>query len=147
MHIHHEIIYNMANILNLEEEFNNSFISNHQRCTIKKLFFKILQYSQENSCARPSGLQLQRLQHRYFPANIAITKFLKTSILKNNCERLLMHLQVFCEDLVNISCENALSLILRDFIQHCIFFRLQDFAFWFVKYLFRIDAGQPQNIN
>ena len=46
------------------------------------------QYSQENACAGTSW----RLQHRWFPVNIA--KFLKTPISKNICERLLLNLGV-----------------------------------------------------
>ena len=60
---------------------------------MQKLFLKILQYSQENTCIgvsfnKVAGLQAlnfikTRLQHRYFP------KFLRTSILKNICKWLL----------------------------------------------------------
>ena len=65
----------------------------------KKLFLKILQYSQEKNCAGVSFLiklqalspvtLLKRLQHRCFPVNIV--KFLRTPILKNICERLLLN--------------------------------------------------------
>ena len=36
----------------------------------------------------------KRLRHRYFPVNIA--KFLRTPILKNSCERLLLCSSTFC---------------------------------------------------
>ena len=75
--------------------------SNHQRCSIeqKRLFLKILQYSQENTCWFPVLIDLQasrpatsfkkkRLQHRCFPMNIA--KFLRTLILKKICEQMLL---------------------------------------------------------
>ena len=52
---------------------------------MKKAFLKILQYSQE-SC-RAATLK-NRLQHRCFPLNV--TKFLRTLILKNICEWLLL---------------------------------------------------------
>ena len=55
----------------------------------KKLLLKILQYSQENTCAGVSFIK-RRFQHRCFPVNIA--KCLRTPILKNNCEWLLLHL-------------------------------------------------------
>ena len=65
----------------------------------KKLFLKILQYSQEKNCAWVSFLiklyalspvtLLKRLQHRRFPVNIV--KFLRTLILKNICKRLLLN--------------------------------------------------------
>ena len=37
---------------------------------------------------RPVSVLKKRLQHRYFPVNIA--KFLRTPILRNICERLLL---------------------------------------------------------
>ena len=60
---------------------------------LKKLFLKISQYSQENTCVeslfnKVAGLKALRLQHRCFPENIA--KFLRPSILKNVFERLLL---------------------------------------------------------
>ena len=59
---------------------------------MKKVFLKILQNSQENSCARVSGhpatLLKKRLWHRCFPVNFA--KIIKTSTLKNISERLLL---------------------------------------------------------
>ena len=74
------------------------FRSNHRRCSIKKLFLKILQYSQENNCVGVSGLKAcnfikKRLETRYFPMNIV--KFLRASILKNICERLLLWLTYY----------------------------------------------------
>ena len=55
------------------------------RCSVTKVFLKILQNSQENTCIRvflPAawGLQLywKRLWHRYFPVNFV--KFLRTPI-------------------------------------------------------------------
>ena len=69
--------------------------SSHRRCYIKKLFLKISQYSQGNTCAGISFVGLRacnfiknRLQHRFFPVNIA--NFLRIPILKNICERLLL---------------------------------------------------------
>ena len=55
-----------------------------RRCSVKKVFLKISQYSQENTCARVSLLiKLQadaklkkRIQYRCFPVNFA--KFLRT---------------------------------------------------------------------
>ena len=68
------------------------------RCFRKKLFLKVFQYFQENTCFRVSYLKknarLQSsifieigLQHRYFTLNTA-AKYLKTSILRNICEQL-----------------------------------------------------------
>ena len=64
--------------------------------SMKKLFLKILQYSQKNTCVRVffnenPGLQScnfikERLQHRCFSVNIA--KFLRIPILKEIYERL-----------------------------------------------------------
>ena len=50
----------------------------------QKVFLKISQISHENS----SNFIKKSLQHRCFPVKFA--KFLKTSILKNTCERLLV---------------------------------------------------------
>ena len=51
------------------------------------------QYSQENifaavSCLKVYSFIKKRLQYRCFPVNIA--KFLRTSILKNICQQLLL---------------------------------------------------------
>ena len=72
--------------------------SSHRRCSIKKLFLKISQYSQENTCVgiffliklqpyRPATL-LKETPTQVFPVNIS--KFLRIPILKNTCERLLL---------------------------------------------------------
>ena len=60
-----------------------------QRCSVKKMFLKISQNSQENTRVavffdkvanlRPATLLKNRLRHRWFPVNFA--KFLKTSFL------------------------------------------------------------------
>ena len=65
---------------------------------LKKMFLKISQFSQENTCIgvsfyKVAGLQTcnfikKRLQHRFFPVNNA--KVLRTPILKNICERLFL---------------------------------------------------------
>ena len=52
-----------------------------RRCSVKKVFLKIVQNSQGNTCARVSGLRpatlfKKRLWHRCFPMNFA--KFLRT---------------------------------------------------------------------
>ena len=48
------------------------------RSSLKKVALKILQNSQENTCARPATL-LKRLWRRCFPVNFA--KFLRTLFL------------------------------------------------------------------
>ena len=64
-------------------------------CSTKKLFLKILGYSQEDTCVGVSflitlqafshAILLKRdLQHRCLPVNIA--QFLRTPVLKNTCE-------------------------------------------------------------
>ena len=52
--------------------------SSHRRCSVKRMFLKILQNSQENTCARVSFL-IKRLWYRCFPVNFA--KFSRTPIL------------------------------------------------------------------
>ena len=55
-----------------------------ERWSIKKLFLKILQYSQKNTYAGGLGLTLyqKRLQHRCFPENIATS--LRATFSQNN---------------------------------------------------------------
>ena len=71
--------------------------TNHRRCSIKKLFFNIWQYSQENTCVgvyffwvllQACNCIKKRLQPRCFPVNIA--KFARAPILKNIYEQLLL---------------------------------------------------------
>ena len=80
--------------------------SSHWRCSVKKVFLKILQISQENTYVRVlfykvAGLRdwnfiEMRLQHRCFPVKFA--KFLRTPILKNISERLIhLILKNICE--------------------------------------------------
>ena len=67
----------------------------HQRCYIRKLFLKILQYPQETPVLESIFKNVtdlcnfikKRHQHRCFPENIA--KFLILPILKKICKRLL----------------------------------------------------------
>ena len=73
-----------------------SFRSSHGRCLWKKVFLEI---SQENTCVgvffnkvvgvKACNFIKKALQHRCFPVKFA--KFLRTPILKNICERLLMY--------------------------------------------------------
>ena len=69
--------------------------SSHRRCSLKKVFLKYSQKSQENTCVGVSffiklqtrSLQIyyKRLQHRCFPANFA--KFLRTPFSENTFGR------------------------------------------------------------
>ena len=70
-------------VLSFKTIFNIShYRSSHQSCSIKKVFLKISQNLQENTCAwvscrqRPTTLLKKRLWHRCFPVNF--TKFLRT---------------------------------------------------------------------
>ena len=62
--------------------------SSHRRCSVKNVFLSISHYSQKNT-------SLSTQQHRCFTVNIA--KFLKTPILKNICERLLLLIAIFTQ--------------------------------------------------
>ena len=77
-----------------------------------------------------------RLQHRCSIANIA--KSLRTPILKINCERLLLPLEVFCKNFVDISYENASFGILKGSIWLQLIYFLTAIAFWPMKYIFRV---------
>ena len=73
--------------------------SSPRRCSMKKAVLKNFATLTENylcrslffnkvEALRPITLLKKRLHHRYFPVNI--TKFLRTPILKNICEKLLL---------------------------------------------------------
>ena len=67
--------------------------SSHRRCSIKRAVLKFAIFTHGNTCVGVSETEAcnfikKRLQHRFFPVNI--TKFLRTPILKNMCERLLL---------------------------------------------------------
>ena len=64
----------------------NIYRSSHQRCSIKKLQFCNIHRKHLKVC----NFIKKRLQLKCFPVNIA--KFLWTPVLKNICERLLLHL-------------------------------------------------------
>ena len=68
---------------------------------IKKVFLKISQYSQANTCVRH--------QHRCFPGNIA--KLLKTHILKNIGELLLLYSIFVSPKQTNVEFRNCLKLV------------------------------------
>ena len=73
------------------------WISSHHKCSIKKLFFKIMQCSQENSACvgvwiNTCNFIKKRLQQKCCPVNIAIS--LKTCILKKICKWLLLCMQI-----------------------------------------------------
>ena len=74
--------------------------SSDQRCSLKKVFWKISQNSQKNTCAgvsliklqafRPATLLKERLWHMCFPVNFA--KFWRKSFLQNTSGQLLLWL-------------------------------------------------------
>ena len=63
------------------------FRRSHHWSSIKKVLLKTSQFSQENNCL---GVIEKRLQHRCFL--VIFASFLKTVILKNICEQLLLHI-------------------------------------------------------
>ena len=78
------------------------------------------------------------MSNRCIPVNVA--KFLRTPILKNISKQLLLSLEVFCKDFVDIDFENASFRILEDFIWLQITYFLTTIAFWFVNHFFWIDG-------
>ena len=94
-----------------------SFKSSHRRCSVKKLFLKISQISQENTCVRnAAGLQFcnfvkKRLQQWCFPVKFA--ELLRTPILKNIFERLLLqflsHGSCSLLNVINLSTKNKIQ--------------------------------------
>ena len=65
--------------------------TSHQRCSVKTVFLKYSQISQEYTCIGVSffNLNKKRLRYWFFPVKFA--KFLRAPILKNNCKRLLLY--------------------------------------------------------
>ena len=66
--------------------------SSHRRCSVKKGILKISQMSLEKKCVgvsyRSATLLKRDSKHWCFPVKFA--KFLRTSIIKNICERLIL---------------------------------------------------------
>ena len=67
--------------------------SSHQKCSIKKTFWKLWQNSQQNTCVGvtfswPATLIKMKLRQKCFPVNL--TNFLRTAFLQNTCTRLFM---------------------------------------------------------
>ena len=85
-------LYNVVLIQHCTKQLPTQCRNIHQRCSVKKVFLKILHCSQENTCV----LVCVKLQHRFVPVNIA--KFLRPTILKNICKRLL--LKMFLHSLI-----------------------------------------------
>ena len=67
----------------------------------KKAAFKNFAILTGKNTFRPATFIKERLQHRYFPVNIA--KFLRTPILKNICKRLLLKYQEWFQGYKNVS--------------------------------------------
>ena len=67
--------------------------SSHQRCFVKKGVFKACNFIKK------------KLQHRYFPVTFA--KILRTPILKNICQRLLLYGNSYSNNITNIVILNA----------------------------------------
>ena len=76
----------MCSLLSLDS-LNRFSRSSQHRYSVKKLFLKTLQISQENTCVGVScnkvTLIKKRLQHRYFPVRYA--KFSRTPLFKSIC--------------------------------------------------------------
>ena len=123
--------------------------SSHQRCSIKKLLLKIWQsITGKHLCwslllivaeLQARNFIKKRLQHGCFPVNIA--KSLKAAILKIICKRLLLPLELFCKEFVDISCENASFSIPEESIWLKLIYFFTTIAFWLMKYLFLIDGN------
>ena len=84
----------------LEFLFEKFYRSSHRRCSIKQVFLKVLQNSQENTCVgvsfliklQFSGLQKKRIKYRCFP--VIFAKILKTLFLQNTYNQLLLILEL-----------------------------------------------------
>ena len=96
-------------------KINLLYRSSHQRCSLKKVFFKnFTKFTGKHLCwslffnkvsgLRPAILLKKKLQQRCFPVNFV--KFLRTSFLQNTSQRLLLfaiHLTIsFCKEVLYI---------------------------------------------
>ena len=75
----------------LSKDISQTFRSNHRRCPVEKVFLKILQILQANTCVGVlvANFIKKRLRHKCFP--VKFEKFLRTPILKNIRERMLLN--------------------------------------------------------
>ena len=120
----------MCSLLSLDS-LNRLFRSIHRRCSVKNVFLKVSQISQEYTCVGVSfnkvegqQLFLKSLQHNYFPVKFA--KFSRTAIIKCICERLLLIFRIQ---------HNLYLLCLANFIRFKIN-RLQSTYFLNIRTLF-----------
>ena len=96
------------------ERYPRRIRSCHRRCSIKKVFLKISQNSQEKTCSKVSFLVKfqasacnyikKKLPHRCFPANFA--KLLRSSFLQNTSGRQ----EVFCGKPASLSGKPQMAL-------------------------------------
>ena len=63
-----------------------------RRCSVKKMFLKVLQTLQENTCTRISFL-IKRLWHRCFP--VIFVKFLRTPFFRTPLDNCFYHVNEF----------------------------------------------------
>ena len=122
----------------------------HLRCSIKKLFLKILKCSQENTYAAVYFfIKLQDSGRRCFPVNIL--KFLRTPNLKNIYERLLVKSVVCCahDDLCpyDVLSFGPLSNLVVLINFHCVKSVQIRWFFWFVFSRIRTEYGKILRIS
>ena len=112
-----------------------TFRSIHQRCSIEKMFFKIFQYSQENTCVgisfswscRPSGLQLYWKGCLTQVFSVNITKFIIKTYFEEHLPMAASILSAhFCEQLFLASEKTfpVLFLSIHFYYYLCIFTRI-----------------------
>ena len=114
----------------LQKKFNNS----------PKVFWSLLEYLfNKVADLQASNFILKRLQHRCFSVNIA--KLLRPSILKNICKSngCICLLKYFVKTLSILAVRMLRFAYYRTIWLQVIYF-ITTIAFWFVKYLFRIDG-------
>ena len=91
--LHQSLFFNKAaacRVVTIKKRSLSPVLSrtSYRRCSIKKVFLKISQNLQENSCACAATLFKKRLWHRGFPVNFA--KFLRPPFQRNTSEWLLL---------------------------------------------------------
>ena len=118
----------------------------HQRCSIKKVFLKLSQNSQEKTCASYK----KSFWHRCFPVNFA--KFLRTSFSRNNSGRLLLDLvskTVFKRPVMKVQHSSLWHLQYLKYQSRYFPFPvfLKRFNFFYLRCFLEIQIGIKQSVS
>ena len=86
-------LWNSSSVIHTYRQQRSEAVA--QKCSLKKVFFKIPQNSHESGLFFNCNFIKKEIWHRCFPVNFV--KFLRTPFLENNSGRLLLNVY-FCKD-------------------------------------------------